>query len=304
MKVRVGFVVPIFLAAFVSNAAGPAAAQQPAKMDPSVISRVAAALVGHRVADPPPTTRGSSLAQMYWSNVQNAPVAVVEGGTGSATVIIVHPNKQAYVLTNNHVAQSAFSVKGYPPQVFLLFYDAALKNEIFDHDRFLGCLTSSRDQTVWCQAVRNSSRLATVVATDPPRDLALLSVEAVPGGVGGIPAADMQTLQPGDEVAIIGSPKSLLWSFTTGIISAVRTNFKLGSGSGTMIQTQAPVNPGNSGGPLFTASGKLAGVVFAGRVGETLQIGKEQISVPAEGLNYAIGIDQVLAFTRSHLVER
>lgn len=304
MKWQLGFIVPIFIVALAFTVAGVAVAQQAVEMDPAIVARVGAALAGNRVAEPPRKTRGGPLAQLYRANVQNAPVAVVEGGTGSATVIIVHPNKQAYVLTNNHVAENAFRVKGSPPQVFLLFYDAVLKNEIFDHDRFLGCFNSSPGQTVWCRAVRNSSRLATVVATDPPRDLALLSVENVPAGVGGIPAADMQTLQPGDEVAIIGSPKSLLWSFTTGIISAVRTNFKLGSGSGTMIQTQAPVNPGNSGGPLFTATGKLAGVVFAGRVGETLQIGKEQINVPAEGLNYAIGIDQALAFTRSHLAKR
>jgi S1-C subfamily serine protease len=276
-------------------------------MDPGIVARVGAALAGDRVAEPPPTTRaitrGGPLTQLYWANVQNAPVAVVDGGTGSATVIIVHPNRQAYVLTNNHVAERAFTVKGRPPQVFLLFYDAALKNEIFDPDRFLGCFNSSHDQTAWCRAVRNSSRLATLVATDPTRDLALLSVDAVPPGVAGIPPADLQALQPGDQVAIIGSPKSLLWSLTTGIISAVRTNFTLGTGSGTMIQTQAPLNPGNSGGPLFAPNGNLAGVVFAGQTGEKILIGNQQISVPAEGLNYAIGIDQVLAFTRSHLAK-
>jgi len=179
MTGRLGFVVPIFLAALASSVA-PAAAQQAAEMDPAIVARVGAALAGDRVAEPPPTTRaitrGGPLTQLYWANVQNAPVAVVDGGTGSATVIIVHPNRQAYVLTNNHVAEGAFTVKGRPPQVFLLFYDAALKNEIFDHDRFLGCFNSSHDQTAWCRAVRNSSRLATLIATDPTRDLALLSV--------------------------------------------------------------------------------------------------------------------------------
>ena len=269
-----------------------AAAQQPFGTDPKILARVGAALAGSRVATPP-RTRGVELTQHYWANVRNAPVAVVDAGTGSATVIIVNPNRRAYVLTNHHVAEHAFTVQGQAPGVFLLFYEPALSNELFDSDRFMKCFPSSGTPTDnWCQAVQRSSRWATVLANDAGRDLALLSVENVPTGVTGIPAADIQTLQPGDEVTIIGNPKSLLWTLTTGIISAVRTNFQLGTDRGTMIQTQAPVNPGNSGGPMIAPNGNLAGVVFGERVGQT--------HVAAEGLNYAIGIDQVLAFTRSH----
>jgi S1-C subfamily serine protease len=185
--------------------------------------------------------------------------------------------------------------------VALLFYDAALKNEMFGAKHFSDCLTSSRDSSDWCRAVRQSMRWAKVVGTDPSRDLALLEVGDVPPGLSGIPPAEIQGLQPGDPVAVIGHPQGLLWSLTTGIISAVRTKMPVGSGLATVIQTQAPVNPGNSGGPLINADGKLAGVVFGSRIGQTLQLGKEDVMMPAEGLNYAVGIDEVLTFSRSRL---
>ncbi len=123
----------------------------------------------------------------------------------------------------------------------------------------------------------------------------------MPTGVTAIPAGEIERLQPGDTVAVIGHPKGLLWSLTTGIVSAVRSNMKVRTGVATVIQTQAPVNPGNSGGPVIGTDGNLAGVVFGSRVGETLQIGTENVTMPAEGLNYAVGIDAVLAFTRSTL---
>jgi hypothetical protein len=216
-------------------------------------------------------------------------------------VLSVNRNGQAWVITNNHVAEHAITVKG-TPMMFLLFYDSALKNEMFDYARFIKCLdSSSRDQTDWCRAVRNSYRLAKVVRTDPSRDLGLLlTLDKVPSGVTGFQTAgNVQTMQPGDPVAVIGHPEDLLWSLTTGIISAVRGNFALGSGSGTVIQIQAPVNPGNSGGPLIGADGKLAGVAFAHGLGAAFKVGDQNVTVPAPGLNYAIGVDEVLTFLRS-----
>ncbi|HTT25268.1 MAG TPA: trypsin-like peptidase domain-containing protein [Candidatus Sulfotelmatobacter sp.] len=236
------------------------------------------------------------------ANVHNVPLVVSQEGTGSSVVIKVSPNGQALLVTNNHVVKQSFERNGHPV-VLLLFYDAALKDEYFDSQKFFACWASSPDQSAWCQAVRKSSRVANVLSTDPARDLALVGVDNVPAGVTAIPVGDIANLGPGDSVAIIGNPEDLLWSLTTGIISAVRKNFPIGTGSGTVIQTQAPVNPGNSGGPLMELDGKLAGVVFATAIGASADLpsaeGTRQLVVPAPGLNYAIGVDQVLAFTAS-----
>lgn len=302
MNGRLGFVGPPSLAALLALSAAVAAPgqQAPRKMSADILAKVASVLAGRRVAQPPPQTRGGALSELYWAEVRNVPVVVSSEGTGSSVVIIVRPNRQAYVITNHHVVDKPFTLKG-QPTVALLFYDPVLKNQYFSYAGFFGCLKSPSNQTDWCQAVRNSTRLATVVLDDPTRDLALLSVGGAPAGVTGMPPADIQKLQPGDEVAIIGNPEYLLWSLTTGIVSAIRTNFPLGTGAGTMIQTQAPVNPGNSGGPLIGPDGKVAGVVFAGRVGSTVQAGGKAVVVPAPGLNYAIGINEVLMFVRGSI---
>lgn len=285
-----------FLAAVVLSTRAPVTAQQ-LDLDPAIAARGGQALTGYRVAEPDLQPRGA-LSDLYRRTVRNVTVVVSADGMGSSVVIGVNQNRQAWVITNHHVVEKPFTVNG-RPTVLLVFYDPALKNETFDGQRFTGCLATSRDQSDWCQAVRQSTRQATVMNMDASRDLALLAVSAVPSGVAGFQAAEIQALQPGDDVAVIGHPKGLLWSLTTGIISAVRTRMPVGSGFATVIQTQAPVNPGNSGGPLIGSDGSLAGVIFGARIGERLQMGKEEVGIAAPGLNLAVGIDEVLTFVRT-----
>ena len=65
------------------------------------------------------------------------------------------------------------------------------------------------------------------------------------------------------DVFAIGHPEQLVWSFTDGSISRIRKNFKWEYGDHEMkadvIQTQTPINFGNSGGPLFNVKGELIG---------------------------------------------
>lgn len=62
----------------------------------------------------------------------------------------------------------------------------------------------------------------------------------------------------GSDVYIIGHPLGLGWTVTRGIVSGIRKD-----GDRTMIQTDAPISPGNSGGPMLDAQGHLVGIVTA-----------------------------------------
>ena len=100
---------------------------------------------------------------------------------------------------------------------------------------------------------------AKVVGTDPNYDIALLKVSA--SGLPAVSVGDSRTLKPGQWVLAIGSPFGLDYTVTQGIVSAVGRN--LGSGDQpytSFIQTDVPINRGNSGGPLFNLQGQVVGI--------------------------------------------
>src|SRR5262249_49521777 len=147
-----------------------------------------------------------------------------------------------------------------------IFYDERLARDVFDEERVARCL-NDRDSTPWCKAFLGAGRVVDVVAVDIDRDLALLRKRgSLPRGVRQLVYGNADAIRPGDDVAVIGHPLGLLWSLTTGIVSGIRINYRIGhrpdAPEVTVIQTQAPVNPGNSGGPLLTLDGRLLGVIF------------------------------------------
>jgi serine protease Do len=98
---------------------------------------------------------------------------------------------------------------------------------------------------------------ARVVGVDPKTDIALLKIEA--RGLTAIPFGDSDTLAVGEPIMAIGNPFGLEQTVTAGIVSA-KERF-IGSGPyDDFIQTDAAVNPGNSGGPLLDARGELVGI--------------------------------------------
>lgn len=99
---------------------------------------------------------------------------------------------------------------------------------------------------------------AKVVGTDKLTDLALLRVEAGEK----LPAIDFgasSSLRAGDEVFAVGNPFGLGGTVTSGIVSATSRNINSGPYD-DFIQTDAAINQGNSGGPLFNSEGKVVGV--------------------------------------------
>ncbi|HEX7816772.1 Do family serine endopeptidase [Dyella sp.] len=101
---------------------------------------------------------------------------------------------------------------------------------------------------------------AKVVGSDPQYDIALLKVDAG-GNLPAVSIGDSRSLKPGQWVLAIGSPFGFDYTVTQGIVSAVGRN--LGSQDQpytSFIQTDVPINRGNSGGPLFNLQGQVVGV--------------------------------------------
>jgi S1-C subfamily serine protease len=123
-----------------------------------------------------------------------------------------------------------------------------------------------------------------VIGTDPLDDLAVVRVSGGPN-LRPLPLGTAQNLQPGQMVVAIGNPFQLTSSVTAGIVSGLNRSMPTDSGrvlSG-LVQTDAALNPGNSGGPLLDASGQVVGINTA-------------IESPIEGsvgIGFAIPIDRL-----------
>lgn len=126
--------------------------------------------------------------------------------------------------------------------------------------------------------------VAEVVETYPARDLALLKAKG--RNFTWLQLSNGEDAGVGNDVLAIGTPKSLSWSVSKGIISAVRRDHNR-----RVIQTDAAVNSGNSGGPLIDLkSGKVVGV-------NTFVVRKDI----AEGLNFAVSSQDVMRTFRRYL---
>ncbi len=150
--------------------------------------------------------------------------------TGQGSGVVV--GEEGYILTNYHVIEGATSVR-------VRFSDGRVMDD------------------------------AQVVGVDPPTDLAVLKVSV--DGLLAAPWGDSEALEVGDWVMAVGNPFGLDRSVTAGIVSAKnRRHVVHNMPYQDFLQTDAAVNPGNSGGPLVNLRGEVVGVTTA-IVGESYQ---------------------------------
>jgi S1-C subfamily serine protease len=95
-----------------------------------------------------------------------------------------------------------------------------------------------------------------IVASDPLRDLVLLSVDGMK--LPALSIGDSSEVAVGDAVYAIGNPRGLEGTFSAGIVSGVRN-----IGEDTLLQITAPISPGSSGGPVVNSKGEVIGVAVA-----------------------------------------
>ena len=145
----------------------------------------------------------------------------VQTGLGSGVIL----SEDGYIVTNNHVI------------------DGAEKLEVLLND--------------------NSTYEATVIGTDEATDLALIKVDAK--GLSAITFGDSEAVKIGEWVLAVGNPFGFNSTVTAGIVSAKARSLSQNSRNGRMgiesfIQTDAALNPGNSGGALVNLKGELIGI--------------------------------------------
>jgi S1-C subfamily serine protease len=128
---------------------------------------------------------------------------------------------------------------------------------------------------------------AKLVGVDPSTDLALLKVDVKSRALKSLPLGDSDSVRVGDQVIAIGNPFGLDRSVTAGIVSAVQRRIEAPNrlSISHVIQTDAALNRGNSGGPLLNAQGEVIGV--------NAQIETGGLSQGNVGIGFAIPINTV-----------
>jgi S1-C subfamily serine protease len=107
---------------------------------------------------------------------------------------------------------------------------------------------------------------AAVVAVQPEHDLAVIQAKTLPDDLVPATLRSTEDLRPGDDVVAVGFPFGIGPSVSAGVISGLGREFRSPQGQRlltNLIQFDAAVNPGNSGGPLVTMDGQVVGIVTA-----------------------------------------
>jgi len=196
-------------------------------------------------------------------------LAKTAGETSSGTGVLVDVEKKL-VITNFHVVGEA--------RAAVIFF-ADFKNEKADVTR-----------KHYLDNVKTLGIRGRVLSVDRKRDLALVELDRLPEGATAIPMAS-ESSGPGETVESIGNPGTTdaLWVYTSGTVRSVyQKTFRTGAGEHDfkVVETQAPINSGDSGGPVLNNKGELVAIAQA-------------IAPNARLVSYSVDISEVKIFMAS-----
>ena len=186
-----------------------------------------------------------SLQAIYEKAIPSVASIICQSRNGSSTGTGIVMTEDGYVITNYHVIDGAEKIQ-------VLLYDETLYD-------------------------------AELIGGDEPTDLAVLKVPA--DGLTPAEFGDSDVLRVGDQVVAIGDPlgTELRGTMTDGIVSAINRDLKIDGRYMTLIQTNAALNSGNSGGPLINCYGQVIGI-------NTVKMSGYTSTATVEGLGFAIPV--------------
>lgn len=225
-SVITGFITLMLSAALVGAAGAPAQSSLSSASYPSATSQsdsgnASAPFVTSDTAD------WQSVSEKVASSVVSIQTELTNGVAAGSGAVIDAGN--GYIITNNHVVSSAKTI-----------YVTLSNGQIYE---------------------------ASLKGSDATTDIAVLKLDTVPKGLKAVKFADSDALKVGQPAMAIGNPLGYSNSATTGIISALNRPVSVSTDGDAKdavvtnaIQVDAAVNQGNSGGPLFNASGEVIGI--------------------------------------------
>lgn len=198
-----------------------------------------------------PSIVGITVEYTVTSNFMQR-ISQVASAEGSGIIM----SSDGYILTNNHIINSSDSS---------LYYEVSEATKVYVY--------LYNDETPY---------EAKIIGTDKKTDLAVIKIEKE--GLTPAELADSSSVKIGEFAMAIGNPLGMQSSVTSGIVSAVNRTVESNDGNTfTLIQTDAAINAGNSGGALVNSEGKVIGI-------NTLKLSGTGI----EGMGFAIPINDTL----------
>ena len=212
----------------------PMRAQTPRVADPpDLLSKLSGSLgdVAQRVSPAVVQVQVTRYAEIENADRGGANIVEKQGNVGSGFLV----DSDGYIITNAHVVKGALRIR-------VLLTAKGRSSEVSD-------------------SLEGNARLpeqdAQIVGIDPVLDLALLKIDST--GLPTLSFADYAKLRQGQIVLAFGNPEGLENSVTMGVVSAVGREV-VANVPAVYIQTDAPINHGNSGGPLVNTAGDVVGV--------------------------------------------
>mmetsp|Transcript_39643 Transcript_39643/g.92753 ORF Transcript_39643/g.92753 Transcript_39643/m.92753 type:complete len:358 (-) Transcript_39643:383-1456(-) len=186
----------------------------------------------------------------FTTNVMEVPL-----GTGTGFVW----DSDGHIVTNYHVVKDAKSAQVAIITRVLISQDSQQRQK---QQRPLA--TESSDKKIKRNLAQYGRTIykATVVGTDPDKDIAVLKIDAPRSDLRPIFLGSSSDLRVGQQALAIGNPFGLDHTLTVGVISGLGREVRAPSGRpiSNVVQTDAAINPGNSGGPLLDSSGRMIGM--------------------------------------------